>query len=130
MLFLKDSILWLNFYKVIFNCLNLQDYLSHPVKQHMLIRNLPSGVRNKIMHQRKYIFTIHEVATRLVLFSSLALKRDFMIDTRLLKKMWVLKKERGFFFSKKILSPLTMKIAFPKSDLLLLGRNGHFKFTG
>ena len=96
----------------------------------MLIRNLPSGVRNKIMHQRKYIFTIHEVATRLVLFSSLALKRDFIIDTRFLKEMWVLKIGSGNFFSNKIfLSPLTMKIAFPKSDLLLLGRNGHFKFT-
>jgi len=43
----------------------LQEYLAHPVKKHMLIRNLPSPIRTKLMHQRKYIFTIHEVATRL-----------------------------------------------------------------
>jgi hypothetical protein len=39
--------------------------------------------------------------------------------------MWV-KKGSGDFF----LSPLTMKIAFPRSDLILLGRNDHLKFNG
>ena len=28
-----------------------QEYLAHPVKKHMLIRNLPSTIRNKLMHQ-------------------------------------------------------------------------------
>jgi hypothetical protein len=41
------------------------------------------------------------------------------------KRVW------GIFFQKLFFwSPLTMKIAFPKSDLILLGRNGHFKFIG
>jgi hypothetical protein len=35
------------------------------------------------------------------------------------------------FFQKLFFwSPLTMKIAFPKSDQILLGRNGHFKIIG
>jgi len=50
---------------ITFEVPGLQEYLEHPVKQHMLIRNLPSTIRKMIMHQRKYIFTIHEVATRL-----------------------------------------------------------------
>ena len=42
-----------------------------------------------------------------------------------------LKKGAGNFFSKKKFgSPLTMKIVFSKSDLILLGRYGHFKFIG
>jgi hypothetical protein len=41
------------------------------------------------------------------------------------------KKGSGVFFSKNLFwSPLTVKIAFLKSDLILLGRNGHFKFIG
>ena len=54
-------------------------------------------------------------------------------STRLMKEMWVKKKGPGnFFFFQKLFfwTPLTLKIAFPKSDLILLGRNGHFKFIG
>jgi hypothetical protein len=41
------------------------------------------------------------------------------------------KKGSGNFFQKIFFwSPLTMKIAFPKSDLILLGRNGNFKIIG
>ena len=40
------------------------------------------------------------------------------------------KKDQRTLKKKDIWSPLTMKIAFPKSDLILLGRNGNFKFIG
>ena len=41
------------------------------------------------------------------------------------------KKGPGNFFQKSFFgSPLTMKIAFPKSELILLGSYGHFKFIG
>merc|ERR1740128_565732 len=43
----------------------LNEYLAHPVKRHMLIRSLPNPIFSKLVYQRKYIFTIHEVATRL-----------------------------------------------------------------
>lgn len=43
----------------------LQDYLTHPVRRNYLIRNLPHVMRSKILYQRKYIFSIHEVSTRL-----------------------------------------------------------------
>eukprot|EP00092_Neocalanus_flemingeri_P000749 GFUD01000793.1.p1 GENE.GFUD01000793.1~~GFUD01000793.1.p1 ORF type:complete len:1909 (+),score=561.12 GFUD01000793.1:540-5729(+) len=43
----------------------LQDYLTHPVRRNYLIRSLPHSMRNKMLFQRKYIFSVHEVATRL-----------------------------------------------------------------
>ena len=43
----------------------LHDYLSHPVRRNYLIRTLPHNIRNKLLSQRKYIFAVHEVATRL-----------------------------------------------------------------
>jgi len=43
----------------------LQDYLTHPVRRNYLIRSLPHSMRNKMLYQRKYIFAVHEVATRL-----------------------------------------------------------------
>ena len=43
----------------------LQDYLTHPVRRNYLIRSLPHTMRNKMLYQRKYIFAVHEVATRL-----------------------------------------------------------------
>ena len=43
----------------------LEDYLGHPIRKHYLIRNLPSHIRTKLLHRRKYIFSIYEIATRL-----------------------------------------------------------------
>jgi len=50
---------------ITFEVSGLQDYLTHPVRRHYLIRSLPHSIRNKLLYQRKYIFTVHEVATRL-----------------------------------------------------------------
>ena len=43
----------------------LQEYLNHPVRRNYLIRTLPHSIRNKLLAQRKYIFSVHEVASRL-----------------------------------------------------------------
>ena len=43
----------------------LQEYLNHPVRRNYLIRTLPHSIRNKLLSQRKYIFSVHEVASRL-----------------------------------------------------------------
>uniref|UniRef100_A0A6Q2XN73 B-block binding subunit of TFIIIC domain-containing protein n=1 Tax=Esox lucius TaxID=8010 RepID=A0A6Q2XN73_ESOLU len=38
----------------------LDKYLSDPVKQHYLIRFLPSRMKRQLLHKRKYIFSFHE----------------------------------------------------------------------
>ena len=43
----------------------LLEYLNHPVRRNYLIRTLPHQIRNRLLTQRKYIFSVHEVATRL-----------------------------------------------------------------
>ena len=50
---------------ITFEVSGLQEFLTHPVRRHYLIRSLPHSIRNKLLFQRKYIFTVHEVATRL-----------------------------------------------------------------
>ncbi|XP_039298172.1 general transcription factor 3C polypeptide 1-like isoform X2 [Nilaparvata lugens] len=44
---------------------NVELYLDHPVKRHILVKDLPVNVRNCLLHKRKYVFSIYEVATRL-----------------------------------------------------------------
>jgi len=43
----------------------LDNYLEHPVRQHFLIRHLPTDMRANLLQSRKYVFSIHEIATRL-----------------------------------------------------------------
>ncbi|KAG5343225.1 TF3C1 factor, partial [Acromyrmex heyeri] len=44
---------------------DLDRYLSHPIRQHYLVKNLPVTIRNSLLHARKYIFNIHDTITRL-----------------------------------------------------------------
>lgn len=41
------------------------NYLNHPIRQHYLIQNLPQSIKQLLLHQRKYIFSIHEIVVRL-----------------------------------------------------------------
>ena len=59
-------------------------------------------------------------------FEELNSKLDVLLGTRLLKEMWVKKKVRGIFF----LGPTDHDFFPLKSDLILLGRNGHLQFIG
>ena len=45
-------------------CLSLKfkTFQSHHI---ILSRSLPHYIREQLLHQRKYIFTVHEVSTRL-----------------------------------------------------------------
>ncbi len=43
----------------------LEQLLNHPVRRHFLLRHLSPDIRSSILAHRKYIFTVHEVATRL-----------------------------------------------------------------
>lgn len=40
-------------------------YLNHPVRKHVLVRHLPPKMRNGLMYKRKYIFAMHEIVSRL-----------------------------------------------------------------
>jgi general transcription factor 3C polypeptide 1 len=44
---------------------NIEDYLGHPVRQHYLVRMLPVEMRQRLLYNRKYIFSVHEIATNL-----------------------------------------------------------------
>ncbi|XP_076248237.1 general transcription factor 3C polypeptide 1 isoform X2 [Calliopsis andreniformis] len=43
----------------------LDGYIKHPIRKHYLVRDLPNDIRNSLLYSRKYIFNIHETATRL-----------------------------------------------------------------
>ncbi|XP_054635319.1 general transcription factor 3C polypeptide 1-like [Dunckerocampus dactyliophorus] len=44
----------------------LEDYLNDPVKQHLLIRQLPMEMRRKLFYKRKYIWVVFENLQKLV----------------------------------------------------------------
>lgn len=52
-------------HNVNFEVPGLQEYLDHPVKQHFLMRDIPSPIRNLLFLRRKYMFSVHELVTRL-----------------------------------------------------------------
>ena len=41
----------------------LEAYLNHPVKRHFLVRSLPQRMLDRLLYQRKYIFSAHKIAT-------------------------------------------------------------------
>ncbi|XP_058461806.1 general transcription factor 3C polypeptide 1 [Malaya genurostris] len=43
----------------------LDYYLDHPIRRHMLIKQLPKNVRSQLFRQRKYIFNIFELTQKL-----------------------------------------------------------------
>ena len=49
----------------------LQEYIDHPIRRHYLICQLPSVIANQLLHRRKYIFSISEIATRLAFIGTL-----------------------------------------------------------
>ena len=56
---------------ITFDLPGLEEYLDHPVRRHYLIRALPHHIRNRLLFQRKYIFSVHEVASRLAYIGAL-----------------------------------------------------------
>ncbi|XP_011862964.1 PREDICTED: general transcription factor 3C polypeptide 1-like [Vollenhovia emeryi] len=52
-------------HNITFQIPELEHYLSHPIRKHYLVKNLPVTIRNTLLHARKYIFNIHDTITRL-----------------------------------------------------------------
>ncbi|XP_005405198.1 PREDICTED: general transcription factor 3C polypeptide 1 [Chinchilla lanigera] len=44
---------------------DLEEYLSHPLKQHTLIRFLPRPIRQQLLYKRRYVFSVMESLQRL-----------------------------------------------------------------
>lgn len=57
--------LFVKFVKIGYILPELQEYLSHPIRKHYLVKNLPPSLRNILLIGRKYIYSIHEIITRL-----------------------------------------------------------------
>ncbi|XP_014229864.1 general transcription factor 3C polypeptide 1 [Trichogramma pretiosum] len=43
----------------------LKELLDHPIKRHMLVKDVPTSLRDMLYFKRRYIFSIHELASRL-----------------------------------------------------------------
>ncbi|XP_060715992.1 general transcription factor 3C polypeptide 1-like [Tachysurus vachellii] len=69
----------------------LEEYLSDPVKQHYLIRFLPSSIKTRLLHRRKYFFSFYENLQRLCYMGLL----QFGPTEKFMDK------DQGFFFLKK-----------------------------
>uniref|UniRef100_A0A667WLB0 Ral transcription factor IIIC subunit 1 n=1 Tax=Myripristis murdjan TaxID=586833 RepID=A0A667WLB0_9TELE len=52
--------LFIQVIQVNFKVNGLEAFLSDPVKQHYLVRALPSKIKRQLLYKRKYIFTFHE----------------------------------------------------------------------
>ncbi|XP_029909764.1 general transcription factor 3C polypeptide 1 [Myripristis murdjan] len=52
--------LFIQVIQVNFKIDGLEAFLSDPVKQHYLVRALPSKIKRQLLYKRKYIFTFHE----------------------------------------------------------------------
>lgn len=44
----------------------LEEYIKHPIKQHLLLKHLPMELRQGLIYARKYIFSVHEVVASMV----------------------------------------------------------------
>lgn len=44
----------------------LEEFLKHPIKQHLLLKHLPMDLRQGLIYGRKYIFSVFEVVTNMV----------------------------------------------------------------
>ena len=52
-------------HNVNFEVPGLQEFLDHPIKKHILVKDLPTSIRNLLFVKRKYMFSIHEIVMRL-----------------------------------------------------------------
>lgn len=44
---------------------DIDEYLEHPVRKYFLVKNLPPKIRNGLLIDRRYIFAMYEIVTRL-----------------------------------------------------------------
>ncbi|XP_052356423.1 general transcription factor 3C polypeptide 1-like [Oncorhynchus keta] len=58
--------IYIQIIQISFKVDGLEEYLNDPVKQHYLIRFLPSRMKTQLLHKRKYIFSFHDSMQRLI----------------------------------------------------------------
>ncbi|XP_053328074.1 general transcription factor 3C polypeptide 1 isoform X2 [Spea bombifrons] len=44
---------------------NLEDFLNHPIRKHMLIRHLPRSIRQQLLYKRRYVFSVFQSLQKL-----------------------------------------------------------------
>ncbi|XP_014204050.1 general transcription factor 3C polypeptide 1 isoform X2 [Copidosoma floridanum] len=57
--------LFVKIVNVNFEIPGLQEILAHPIQRHYLVKDIPTPIRNLLFFKRKYIFSTHEIVTRL-----------------------------------------------------------------
>ncbi|KOC70674.1 General transcription factor 3C polypeptide 1 [Habropoda laboriosa] len=57
--------IFLKIHYISFEIPEIDKYVSHPIRKHYLVKDLPVDIRNSLLYARKYIFNIHETVTRL-----------------------------------------------------------------
>ncbi|KAK0180773.1 hypothetical protein PV327_003123 [Microctonus hyperodae] len=57
--------MYLKVYNVPFVIPDLNYYIKHPIRQHYLVKDLPTPLRNALLMKRRYIYSIHDIITRL-----------------------------------------------------------------
>ncbi|KAA0721645.1 General transcription factor 3C polypeptide 1 TF3C-alpha TFIIIC box B-binding subunit [Triplophysa tibetana] len=57
--------IFMQIFQINYKVEGLEQYLNEPVKQHYLIRFLPTNIKRQLLHKRKYIFSFHESLQRL-----------------------------------------------------------------
>lgn len=57
--------IFLHLVNINYEIAGLEEYLSHPIRKHYLLKHLPPLIRNQLTAARRYIFNCHEVVTRL-----------------------------------------------------------------
>ncbi|KAL6482508.1 hypothetical protein MHYP_G00105880 [Metynnis hypsauchen] len=100
----------------------LEDFLSDPVKQHYLIRFLPSNIKTQLLHRRKYFFSFYENLQKLCYMGLLQFgPMEKFMD-----------KDQGFFYLKKRATIMDTTTCEPHYNLAMETRpfdRRHYTFS-
>ncbi|KAF4075560.1 hypothetical protein AMELA_G00235700 [Ameiurus melas] len=87
----------------------LEEYLNDPVKQHYLIRFLPSSIKTRLLHRRKYFFNFYENLQKLCYMGLL----QFGPTEKFMDK------DQGFFFLKRNVTIVDTTLCEPHYNLAI-----------
>uniref|UniRef100_A0A3B4EAN5 B-block binding subunit of TFIIIC domain-containing protein n=1 Tax=Pygocentrus nattereri TaxID=42514 RepID=A0A3B4EAN5_PYGNA len=100
----------------------LEEFLNDPVKQHYLIRFLPSNIKTQLLHRRKYFFSFYENLQKLCYMGLLQFgPMEKFMD-----------KDQGFFYLKKRATIVDTTTCEPHYNLAIEMRpfdRRHYTFT-
>ncbi|XP_072514014.1 general transcription factor 3C polypeptide 1 isoform X2 [Salminus brasiliensis] len=87
----------------------LEEFLNDPVKQHYLVKFLPSSIKTQLLHRRKYFFSFYENLQRLCFMGLLQFGpvEKFM------------DKDQGFFYLKKHATIVDTTVCEPHYNLAI-----------